>query len=70
MVKEKEKEKMKKKFENMKNYDNDDYYNGYNRSTNTNFNEEREKSLNYYNLLVIGRLLLNITVLIIFIIIV
>ena len=66
----KEKEKKKKKFENMKNYDNDDYYNGYNYSINTNFNEEREKSLNYYNLLVIGRLLLNITVLIIFIIIV
>lgn len=65
------KEIEKKKFENMKNYDNDDYYNDYNYSnTNNNFNEERKKSLNYYNLLVAGRLLLNITVLIIFIIIV
>lgn len=70
MVKVKEKEK--KKFENMKNYDNDDYYSSYyrNTNTNTNFNEEREKSINYYNLLVAGKLLFNITVLIIFIIIV
>lgn len=65
--------KDKKRFENMKNYDNDDYYSSYNRnihSNNNNFNKEREKSINYYNLLVSGKLLLNITVFIVFIIIV
>ena len=58
--------KQRKKFENMSNYDND---------TNStfggggNYNNEREKAKNYYNLLVAGKLLFNISVLIMFIII-
>lgn len=62
--------KEKKKFENMSNYDNDDYYARNSYSTNNNFNEEREKSIEYYNLLVAGKLLLNITALIVLIIII
>ncbi len=62
--------KEKKKFENMSNYDNDDYYARNSYSTNNNFNEAREKSTKYYNLLVAGKLLLNITALIVLIIII
>ncbi len=62
--------KQRKKFENMTNYDNDTYI----KSTfggvgGGNYNNEREKAKNYYNLLVAGKLIFNISVLIIFIII-
>jgi hypothetical protein len=55
--------KERKKFENMKNYDNDDY------AKSANFTSDREKASTYYNLLVVGKLLLNVTVLVVFIII-
>lgn len=54
----------------MSNYDNDDYYARNSYSTNNNFNEDREKSIKYYNFLVAGKLLLNITALIVLIIII
>ena len=64
--------KQRKKFENMTNYDNDNYI----KSTfggggvgGGNYNNEREKAKNYYNLLVAGKIIFNISVLIIFIII-
>jgi hypothetical protein len=58
--------KEKKKFENMKNYDSNDY----DSNSNNNFTSDREKASMYYNLLVAGKLLFNITVFVVFIIII
>ncbi len=58
-----------KKFENMKNYDSDNYDNNdYDKSRN--FTSDREKASMYYNLLVAGKLLFNITVFVVFILII
>lgn len=60
-----------KKFENMKNYDSNDYDNNdYDRNSSSNFTSDREKASMYYNLLVAGKLLFNITVFVVFIIII
>ena len=67
--------KQRKKFENMTNYDNDTYIKssigvgGGGGGGGVNYNNEREKAKNYYNLLVAGKIIFNISVLIIFIII-
>ena len=69
--------KQRKKFENMTNYDNDTYIKstfgggvgGGGGGGGGNYNNEREKAKNYYNLLVAGKIIFNISVLIIFIII-
>jgi hypothetical protein len=65
--------KQRKKFENMTNYDNDVGGGGGGGvgggGGGGNYNNEREKAKNYYNLLVAGKIIFNISVLIIFIII-
>jgi len=66
--------KQRKKFENMTNYDNNNYIKSVGGSVGGgvgggNYNNEREKAKNYYNLLVAGKLIFNISVLTIFIII-
>lgn len=63
--------KERKKFENMTNYDSDSNSNfTSDRDSNSNFTSDREKASMYYNLLVAGKLLFNITVFVVFIIII
>jgi hypothetical protein len=65
--------KERKKFENMKNYDSDsnsNFTSDRDSNSNNNFTSDREKASMYYNLLVAGKLLFNITVFVVFIIII
>jgi hypothetical protein len=63
--------KERKKFENMKNYDSDsNFTSDRDSNSNSNFTSDREKASTYYNLLVTCKLLFNITVFVVFIIII